>query len=78
MLTIIASVLGIVATLVAWNFNPKRRIYAELDAIYKELSVLYAKRDNALVKGDEDTLTAVTARIVQLSDRKATLLQRLG
>lgn len=78
MLTIIASVLGIAGTLAAWFLNPRRRIYSELDAIYKELSVLYAKRDNALVKGDEDQLTLVTGRIVQLSDRKTALLQRLG
>lgn len=77
-LTIISSALGIVSTLAAWFFNPRRRLYAELDSIYKQLEVLYGKRDKALVKKDNDALTIVTADIIRLCNRKTILLQRLG
>jgi hypothetical protein len=76
--TIIASVLGIISTLAAWFLNPKRATYAELDSIYKELENAYSQRDVALAKNDSDTLTIITANIIQLSTRKTVLLQRLG
>ena len=78
MIALIAGVVGIVSTILAWNLNPRRRLYAELDGIYKELEVCYAKRDKALVEHDNDALTVVTADILRLCKRKAILLQRLG
>ena len=78
MLAAITAALGIIATLCAWFLNPKRQVYAELDGIYKELELLYAKRDVALANNDSDTLTIVTADIVRLCQRKTVLLQRLG
>lgn len=78
MIAIIASALGIIGTLVAWKFNPRRVIYSELDAIYKRLDGLYGERDKALAENDSDTLTRVTADIIGLCQRKNTLLQRLG
>jgi hypothetical protein len=76
-LTGVVGLIGIVGTILAWNLNPKRRIYAELDSIYQELEKCYDKRDKALVAGDSDTLTIVTADIIWLCKRKAVLLQRL-
>ena len=77
MITAIVSLLGIASTLCAWFFNPKRILYAELDSIYKQLEELYVKRDKALTANDSDALTVVTADIVKLSQRKASLFQRL-
>lgn len=77
MFGIIASILGIVSTVLAWNLNPKRKIYAELDSIYKQLEVCYEIRDKALAENDSDTLTIVTSDILRLATRKNTLLQRL-
>ena len=77
MFGIIALVLGILSTILAWNLNPKRLIYSELDGIYKKLDKLYGERDEALAKNDSDTLTRVTADIVRLAERKNSLLQRL-
>lgn len=77
MFTIIAGVLGIAGTLIAYFLNPKQAIYRELDAIYHQLEGLYVKRDQALENNDTNTLTLVTASIVQLSARKNTLFQRL-
>jgi len=78
MITIIASILGIAATVLAWNLNPRRKMYAELDAIYKSLEGLYAKRDRALAENNVDALTVVNAQLLKLSNRKTVLLQRLG
>ena len=76
-LTIIASIVGIISTLVAWFFNPKRIIYSQLDAVYGQLEALYAKRDKALAENDSNTLTIVTASIIGLCKTKNILLQRL-
>ena len=76
MITIIISVLGIISTLLAWFLNPRRRLYAELDAIYKKLEELYAARDKALISNDSVILTLVNADITKLLTRKAILFQR--
>jgi hypothetical protein len=78
MIALITGIVGIVATILAWNLNPKRKIYAELDEIQRQLEAWYEKRDKALVDNDSDTLTVATAAIVKLRSRKADLLQRLG
>jgi len=78
MLTLIAGVVGIIATILAWNLNPKRKIYAELDSIYKQLEECYVKRDKALADNDMPALSIVTADIVRLRTRKADLHKRLG
>ena len=77
MLALLSSVLGIIATIVAWNLNPRRRLYEELDSIYKELEKLYVRRDKALESNNSNELTIVNFLIVQLLTRKATLFQRL-
>ena len=77
-LTIIAGVVGIAGTLVAWFFNPRRRYQAELDRINGDLSVFYLLRDRALNEDDTDTLTRVTADINGLQPRRNEILQRLG
>lgn len=76
-LSIIAGAVGILSTVLAWNLNPKRRIYAELDEIYHQLDELYKERDYALAHNESDALTVVTAAIVRLCNRKTVLLQRL-
>lgn len=78
MIGIIAAALGIISTIVAWNLNPKRRLYQEIDEIYRQLEILYGKRDEALANNDSDTLSVVTDSIVRLCSRKAVLLKRLG
>ena len=76
MLTAIAGIIGIIATILAWSLNPKRRIQAELDSITQQLVVLYRSRDEALIKHDNDALTIITADIVRLCERQTVLLQR--
>jgi len=78
MIALLTGVVGIIATLLAWNLNPRRRLYAAIDLVYKELEDCYVKRDKALAENDSDTLTIVTADIVRLCETKARLLQRLG
>jgi len=77
-LTIIATALGIISTIVAWKLNPRRVIYAELDNIYKQLEVCYAKRDKALSDGDNNSLSVAVNDICRLRSRKSTLSKRLG
>ena len=77
-LAVIAGVVGIAGTLVAWFFNPKRRYQAELDRINSDLGVFYQLRDRALDEDDTDTLTRVTADINGLQSRRNEILQRLG
>ena len=74
----IVSLLGIISTLIAWNLNPKRKLYAELDSIFKQLDQLYKERDEALAKNDSDSLTIITASIVKLCQRKAYIFQQYG
>lgn len=82
---IIASVIGIISTIVAYKLNPKnieaekkRKIYAEIDSIYKKLDELRADRDVALAGNDTDSLTRITAELISLRVRKNSLLQQLG
>jgi len=74
----IVALLGIASTLIAWNLNPKRRLYAELDSIFKQLDKLYKERDDALTNHDNDKLTIVNADIIKLCQRKAYILQQYG
>jgi hypothetical protein len=76
MIALITGVVGIISTLLAWNLNPRRKLYAELDNIYAQLEKLYVKRDKALASGDASALVIVVADIIKLRDRKAVLLQR--
>ena len=74
----IVAILGIASTLIAWNLNPKRRLYAELDSIFKQLDKLYKERDDALTNHDNDKLTIVNADIIKLCQRKAYIFQQYG
>lgn len=76
-ITIAVSVLGIASTLTAYFFNPKRKIYLELDNIYKSLDKLYGDRDKALAANDSEALTIADNNIITLSSRKQVLLKRL-
>lgn len=76
MIALIAVALGIISTILAWRFNPRRALYAELDNIYKDLEVQYAHRDKALADHNSDVLTMATTNIIRLSNRKAVILQR--
>lgn len=75
---IIPSALGIIATIVAWKLNPRRKLYDEIDAIYLKREKLYVERDEALKSNNSDQLTAITVALNELRERKKELLQRLG
>lgn len=75
MWTAIATALGILSTVAAWYFNPRRKINSEIDKIFKELDQLYIERDKALEKNDDNILTSVVYRINVLRQRKDRLLQ---
>lgn len=81
MIALITGVVGIISTILAYNFGPgaaKRKIIAELESIYKELEKLYARRDKALQTHDNDELTIANSLIIKLCSRKTILFQRLG
>lgn len=78
MITLITAVVGLASTIVAWVLNPKRKLYADLDFVYKELDRLYDARDKALAANDTGVLTVVTDLLIRVHNRKALLLQRLG
>lgn len=73
----IPTILGIIATIVAWKYNPKKRIYDQLDAIYDNLEGLQKARDEALASNDTDRLTVATSGIIELRKKKAELRERL-
>lgn len=75
MIALITGIVGLITAILAWYWNPKRKLQAELEAIRKNLEVLYVKRDEALLKGDNDALTSVTADIARLLSRKNSLLR---
>ena len=77
MWTAIAGLIGLISTIVAWNLNPKRQLYQQLDDLYKQLDRLYRERDDALARHDTDTLTRATDDIIRLRNKKNSLLQRL-
>lgn len=76
-LSLAVGVVGIAATLTAWFFNPKRKMFVELDIIFKKWEELAAKRDKALAENDNDTLTIVNAELGKLRTRKVILMARL-
>lgn len=75
MWTAIAAIIGLTTTLFAYFINPSRKKTEELNNIFKELEILYVKRDVALEKNDFDTLSYVTARIIVLRGKKDSLLK---
>lgn len=75
MWTAIAALAGLATTLFAYFINPSRRKTEELNNIFKELEILYAKRDVALEKNDFNALSSVTARIIVLRGKKDSLLK---
>jgi hypothetical protein len=75
MWTAIAALAGLATTLFAYFINPSRRKTEELNNIFKELEILYVKRDVALEKNDFDTISYVTARIIVLRGKKDNLLK---
>jgi hypothetical protein len=80
-LTGVVGLIGIAGTILAWNLNPKRKVYAELDSIYQELyknGGLYERRDKALASNNSDELSIVNELILRVCARQAVLLKRLG
>lgn len=73
----IPTILGILATVVAWNLNPKRKIYALLDNVYNDIDDLEKLRDQALAQNDIDRLTVVTSGLIALRKKKSELKERL-
>lgn len=73
----IPTILGIIATIVAWNLNPKRKIYALLDNVYNDIDDLEKLRDQALAQNDIDRLTVVTSGLISLRNKKSELKERL-
>ena len=77
-LPVIIGVLGIAGTLVAYFFNPKKKLWDEMDKIYDALEISYAKRDKALLDHDSETATIADSEILALKLRKKVLKERLG
>lgn len=76
-MTIITAILGIIATILAWKFNPQREMYAELDYIDKQLDAEYRIRDKALIENNNDQLTLSVTIIAKLKIRKNIIMERL-
>lgn len=75
---IVAPLLGIIGTIIAYKLNPRRAILAELDNIAAQKHKWEEVRDEALKENNNDDLTIANAMLVQLRDRRAELLQRLS
>lgn len=73
----IPTILGIIGVVVAWKFNPRRQLYADADALFINWEKLNVIRDKALSTNDSDSLTVVTAQLIELRKRKTEILQRL-
>ena len=81
MIALITGVVGLISTILVYFWGPqagKRKIYTELDFIYKSLEELYRDRDKALQDHNDNNLTRITALIISMCKRKTILLQRLG
>lgn len=74
--TIISSIIGIISTVVAYNYNPRQRLYKEIDQIDLQLKRLSNEKDFALKVNDSDLLTTITMQLLDLEKRKSLLLQR--
>ncbi len=78
MITLITAILGIISTIAAWYFQPKRKLYSELDQLYNKLEKLYERRDKALMANDSNELTVCVKEISVLKIKKAMILKQLG
>lgn len=76
-LFIIGGVVGILGTWSKYHFDPKQKIYTELDLIAKEIKVLREKEGRALATNDNDVITIVIFDINELHERQKVLLGRL-
>lgn len=76
MIALLTGIVGLITTFLAWKFNPKRILLSELDHIDEEKNKWEGVRDEALSKNDVDNLTVAIAKLLQLRERKADLLQR--
>lgn len=76
-ITGIVTLLGIISTIVAFRFNPRQRLYDDIDKIFIEEDKLRHERDVALKKNDSDTLTSTLALLIALRQRKLELMRRL-
>lgn len=73
----IPTILGIIATIVAWKLNPQRRIYDQLDAVYDNIDTLEKTRDDALANNEADRLSVATSGLILLRKKKVELRSRL-
>lgn len=73
----ISAFVGGMGTYLTFKFNPKQRVYSELDLLQKKVKVLYEKRDDALAINDGWGLTAATDDIAELHSRQMEIIQRL-
>lgn len=76
-LTFGTALLGLAGSVWAWYANPRRQLYVEADKIFTNWEKLNAIRDKALSTNDSDSLTVVTAQLIELRKRKTEILQRL-
>lgn len=76
-ITGIVSLLGVISTITAWNLNPKRKLYEEIDKIHAQIDEAYRKRDKALQNNNSPILSTVIIELHVLKERRDNLYQRL-
>lgn len=76
-ITFATALLGIFGSVWAWYANPRRQLYAEIDAIFIKWEKLNVIRDKALASNDSDSLTVVTSQLIELRRRKSEILLRI-
>ncbi len=77
-LTFGTALLGIIGTIVAYEFNPTNQARKKLVEVLKEIQEWEAKRDVALQTNNNDALTIASVKLSGLQHSKASILQQLG
>jgi hypothetical protein len=78
-LTIIAGLIGVIGTVVAYHYGPQRRvdkINSELGDIVQKRITMERERDNALQKNNVELLTRIADEFIRLRQREEYLLQQ--
>ena len=76
-LSIVAGLVGIAGTILAYRLNPKQKLYDQLDRLKKRVSIAEKERDIALSKNDSDRLSIAVNQLVELRKSQSDIFKRL-
>jgi len=73
-IALLTGIVGLISTILAYRWNPKRLLQAKLDAVAHQIKHWEGKKDEALAKNDIDGLNVSIAKLVELHNDQASLL----